>query len=64
MHPYVHHQLITERQDELARMASRVRPSRTTARHQMRENAGWLLVHVGLRLALGRNGQSAAARPA
>jgi L,D-peptidoglycan transpeptidase YkuD (ErfK/YbiS/YcfS/YnhG family) len=64
MHPYVHQQLITERQDELARVASRVRPSRTTARHQMRENAGWLLVHVGLRLALGRDGQSAAARPA
>ena len=64
MHPYVHQQLITERQDELARIASRVRPSRTTARHQMRENAGWLLVHVGLKLALGRDGQSATARPA
>jgi hypothetical protein len=64
MHPYVHQQLINERQDELARIATRVRPSRTTAGHQMRENAGWLLVHVGLRLALGRDGRSAAARPA
>jgi hypothetical protein len=64
MHPYLHQQLINERQDELARIATRVRPSRPAARHQMRQNAGWLLVHVGLRLALGRDGQSAAARPA
>lgn len=64
MHPYVHQQLINERQDELGRIATRVRHSRTTARHQMRQNAGWLLVHVGLRLALGRDGRSAYARPA
>lgn len=64
MHPYVHQQLISERQDELARVATRIRPSRTTARHQMRQNAGWLLVHVGLKLALGRDAQSTAARPA
>jgi len=64
MHPYLHQQLINERQDELARIATRVRPSRTTAPPQMRQNAGWLLVHVGLKLALGRDGQSATARPA
>jgi hypothetical protein len=64
MHPYVHQQLIKERQDELARVASRLRLSRAADRHQMRQNAGWLLVHVGLRLALGRDAQSATARPA
>jgi hypothetical protein len=64
MHPYVHQQLITERQNELARAATRVRPAGSAARHQMRQNAGWLLVHVGLRLALGREAQSATARPA
>ncbi len=64
MHPYIHQQLIKERQDELARVATRLRTSQPTARHQMRQNAGWLLVHVGLRLALGREAQSTAARPA
>ena len=64
MHPYVHQQLIKERQDELARVATRERLSHAADRHQMRENAGWLLVHVGLRLALGRDGRSATARPA
>jgi hypothetical protein len=64
MHPYVHQQLIKERQDELARAASRAHLSRAADRHQMRQNAGWLLVHVGLRLALGRDAPSATARPA
>ena len=62
MHPYVYQQLITERQHELARAATRLRPGRPAARHQIRRNAGWLLVHVGLRLALGREARSAAAR--
>ena len=64
MHPYYHQQLISERQDELTRVATRVRLSQTTTRHQMRQNAGWLLVHVGLRLALGPEARSATARPA
>ena len=64
MHPYCYQQLISDRQDQLTRAATRVRLSQPTARHQLRQNAGWLLVHVGLRLALGREARSAAARPA
>lgn len=64
MHPYVYQQLISDRQDELARAGARQQLSQPSARHQMRQNAGWLLVHVGLRLALGREARSAAARPA
>lgn len=64
MHPYRYEQLISDRQDELARAAARLQLSESSARHQIRQNAGWLLVHVGLRLALGREARSAAARPA
>jgi hypothetical protein len=64
MHPYHYERLISDRQDELARAAARRQLSQPSARHQMRQNAGWLLVHVGLRLALGRPGRSAAAGPA
>jgi hypothetical protein len=64
MHPYYYEQLISDRHDELARAAARRRLSQPSARHQLRQNAGWLLVHVGLRLALGREARSAAARPA
>lgn len=56
MHPYIYQQLIHDRRDELARAAARVQLSQPAARHQrqLRRSAGWLLVHVGLRLALGR----------
>jgi hypothetical protein len=64
MHPYVYEQLISDRQDELTRAGTRLQLSQPAARHQIRQNAGWLLVHVGLRLALGREAGSAAARPA
>lgn len=64
MHPYRYDQLISDRQAELARAAARLPLGQPSARHQMRQNAGWLLVHIGLRLALGRPGRSAAAGPA
>lgn len=64
MHPYYYQQLISDRQDDLTRAAARVHISESSTRGQMRQNAGWLLVHVGLRLAVGQQGQSAAARPA
>lgn len=63
MHPYDYQQLISQRHEELSRAATRVRLGQPAARHHMRQNAGWLLVHVGLRLALGREARSAAARP-
>ncbi len=62
MHPYYYQDLISDRRRELTRAAARRQLSQPTARHQMRQNAGWLLVHVGLRLALGREAPSAAAR--
>jgi hypothetical protein len=62
MHPYEYEQLISARQDDLARAAARApQPGRPSARRQLQQNAGWLLVHVGLRLALGRQARSAAA---
>jgi hypothetical protein len=65
MHPYMREQLIRAHQDDLARAAARPpRPGRPSARRQIQQNAGWLLVHVGLRLALGRQARSAAAGPA
>ncbi|HEY2130306.1 MAG TPA: hypothetical protein VGH77_24320 [Streptosporangiaceae bacterium] len=64
MHPYIYQQLVSDRQDELTRAATRLQLVEPAVRHQMRQNAGWLLVHVGLRLALGREARSAAARPA
>jgi hypothetical protein len=64
MHPYEYQQLITERRDELARASAQLRLSQSTAWHQMRQNAGWLLVHIGLRLALGRPARPGAASPA
>lgn len=63
MHPYYYEQLINARQDELARAATRLQVSQPAARHHMRQNAGWLLVNVGLKLALGREAASTAARP-
>jgi hypothetical protein len=64
MHPYNYQQLISDRQDELTRAAARVHISESSTRGQMRQNAGWLLVHVGLKLALGPEARSATARPA
>lgn len=64
MHPYYYEHLISDRQHELARAAARVQLSEPSARHQIRQNAGWLLVHVGLKLALGPEARSANARPA
>lgn len=63
MHPYYYEQLINDRQHELTRAAARVQLSQPAARHQMRQNAGWLLVNVGLKLALGRDAAATAARP-
>ncbi|MGP7995889.1 MAG: hypothetical protein ACLPKI_00915 [Streptosporangiaceae bacterium] len=55
MHPYIYDQLISARRDDLAQAGQREKlHDRPPARHQMRQNAGWLLVHLGLRLALGR----------
>jgi methenyltetrahydromethanopterin cyclohydrolase len=64
MHPYYYEQLIHDRHNELTRAAARVQLSQPAARHHIRQNAGWLLVHVGLKLALGREARSAATRPA
>jgi hypothetical protein len=64
MHPYYYQQLISDRQDELTRAAARVHVSESSTRSQMRRSAGWLLVHVGLRLALGPEARSATTRPA
>jgi hypothetical protein len=63
MHPYNYEQLISDRRDELTRAATRLQLSQPAARHQMRQNAGWLLVNVGLKLALGRDAAATAARP-
>jgi hypothetical protein len=63
MHPYYYDQLISDRQDQLTRAATRLQLSQPAARHQMRQNAGWLLVNVGLKLALGRDAAATAARP-
>jgi hypothetical protein len=64
MHPYDYQQLISDRRDALTRAAARVQLSEPSARRHMRQNAGWLLVHVGLKLALGPEARSATARPA
>ena len=63
MHPYDYQQLISDRHDELTRAAARVQLSEPSHRGQMRRSAGWLLVHVGLKLALGPEAASTAARP-
>jgi hypothetical protein len=64
MHPYYYQRLISDRQDELTRAAARVHISEPSTWGQMRRSAGWLLVHVGLKLALGPEARSATARPA
>ena len=68
MHPYLHEQMMNARCDELHRVST---PSRGTVaragrrrRPPLRHDVGWLLVHVGLRLALGPGQHDPAARRA
>ena len=60
MHPYLMEQQIKARNEDLHRELSRVRPARARrrapARLSLRYGLGWLLVSLGLRLALGRAG--------
>jgi hypothetical protein len=57
MHPYLHEQMMTARCDELHRQRTPSRGTVARAGHRrrppLRRDVGWLLVHVGLRLALG-----------
>jgi len=57
MHPYLHEQMMNARCDELHRQSARRRGTVARAGHRsrapLRRDVGWLLVHVGLRLALG-----------
>jgi hypothetical protein len=65
MHPYMHEQMMKARCDNLHRQAARGRGAATRAggrnRTPLRHNVGWLLVHVGLRLALGPGQHGSAA---
>ena len=69
MHPYLMEQQIKARNENLRRELSRVRPAvawrRAQPRLSLRYGLGWLLVSLGLRLALGRAGarSALAARP-
>ena len=60
MHPYLMEQQIKARNEDLHRELSRVRPARARRRARprlsLRYGLGWLLVSLGLRLALGRAG--------
>ena len=60
MHPYLMEQQIKARNEDLHRELSRVRPAvarrRARPRLALRYGLGWLLVSLGLRLALGRAG--------
>ena len=57
MHPHLHEQMMNARCDELHRQSTRGRGAVARAGHRsrapLRRDVGWLLVHVGLRLALG-----------
>jgi len=57
MHPYLHEQMMKTRRDDLRRCGARSRGTVARAQHRrrppLRHDVGWLLVHVGLRLALG-----------
>ena len=67
MHPYMHEQLIRAHSDDVDRRLTRVRDGlvphrpgprrshRPGPRHPLRHQVGWLLVNVGLRLALDRH---------
>jgi hypothetical protein len=69
MHPYLAEQHIKARNEDLHRELSRVGSAharrRTWPRPSLRHGLGWLLVSLGLRLALGRAGarRALAARP-
>ena len=57
MHPYMHEKMMQAHCDDLHRQAARGRIAAVGAarrnRTPLRHDVGWLLVHVGLRLALG-----------
>jgi hypothetical protein len=53
MHPYMHEQMMKARQAELCRQAAHARGALRPARPRLRQDVGWLLVHLGLRLAVG-----------
>jgi hypothetical protein len=61
MHPYLMEQQIRARNEDLRRGLAR--PRREQVRHRprprpsLRSDLGWMLVGVGLRLALGRPGR-------
>lgn len=60
MHPYLMEQQIKARNENLHRELARPRPERvrrgTWPRPSLRHDLGWMLVGVGLRMALGRSG--------
>jgi len=59
MHPYLMEQQIKARNEDLRRELSRARPAPAwhweRPRLALRHDLGWLLVGLGLRLALGRS---------
>jgi hypothetical protein len=69
MHPYFAEQHIKARNEDLNRGLPRVGPAltrrRARPRPSLRHGLGWLLVSLGLRLALGRAGarRALAGRP-
>ena len=60
MHPYLMEQQIKARNEDLHRELARPRPERlrhrARPRPSLRHDLGWMLVGVGLRMALGRSG--------
>jgi hypothetical protein len=60
MHPYLMEQQIKARNENLHRELARPRPGclrrGTRPRPSLRHDLGWMLVGVGLRMALGRSG--------
>ena len=60
MHPYLMEQQIKARNENLHRELARPRPERVRRRPRprpsLRHDLGWMLVGVGLRMALGRPG--------
>ena len=64
MHPYLMEEQIKARNDDLRRELARPRREpggrRAQSRPSPRRTLGWLLVGVGLRLALGRAGARSA----
>jgi hypothetical protein len=60
MHPYLMEQQIKARNEDLRRELARPRRERVRRgarpRPSLRHDLGWMLVGVGLRMALGRSG--------